>query len=360
MAEERGQVAERLLQVAGLTVAFATDQGSLFAVRGVDLELAAGEVVGIVGESGSGKSVTAQALLRLLPPHARVSARRLLFQGRDVLALDRPGLQRLRGGLIGMIFQEPARSFDPIYAIEGSLAETLLTHRPQLSGEAVHARSVALLEEVGIPEAARRLASYPHQFSGGMLQRVMIAHALAADPELLIADEPTTALDVTVQAQVVELLLRLRAERGLGVLFISHDLALIGQVADRIVVMYGGLVLEEGAAAAVLAEPRHPYTRALLDAHLELGTHYTERPLRAIPGAVPDPLRPEPGCPFAPRCALVEERCGAAVPPVVEERVTGAVGREVVRHRCLLPGSKRDGRHDPAAAPVPAAGEGEC
>ena len=313
-----------LYNVVGLTVTFATERGPLHAVRGVDLEIHAGTVVGLVGESGSGKSVTAQALLRLLPPHAQFTAPRLSFDGEDIVTMRPAGLQRLRGGRVGMIFQEPARSFDPIYSIERSLAETLHTHRPELDPEALHARSVALLEEVGIAEAERRLASFPHQFSGGMLQRVMIAHALAADPDVLIADEPTTALDVTVQAQVVELLLRLRAARGLAILFISHDLALVGQIADRLVVMYGGLVMEQGPAAAVLHAPRHPYTRALLDAHLPLGVHYTEQPLHAIPGTVPDPLHPEPGCPFAPRCALAETRCSRAIPPLVDERVEAA------------------------------------
>ena len=311
-------------EVVGLTVTFATERGPLYAVRGVDLEIHAGTVVGLVGESGSGKSVTAQALLRLLPPHAELRAPRLRFRGTDVLTMPPAELQRLRGGRVGMIFQEPARSFDPIYSIERSLAETLHAHRPELDPEALRARSVALLQEVGIAEAERRLASFPHQFSGGMLQRVMIAHALAADPEVLIADEPTTALDVTVQAQVVELLLRLRAARRLAILFISHDLALVGQIADRLVVMYGGLVMEQGPAAAVLHTPRHPYTRALLDAHLPLGVHYSEQPLHAIPGNVPDPLHPEPGCPFAPRCAVAEARCSRAIPPLVAEQVDGA------------------------------------
>ena len=310
-----------LCEAAGLTVTFATDRGPLQAVRGVDLEIHAGAVLGVVGESGSGKSVTALALVRLLPPHARATAGRLRFRGEDVTAMRPADLRRLRSSHVGMIFQEPARSFDPIYSIERSLAETLRAHDPDLQDAAVRDHSVRLLEEVGIAEAARRLGSFPHQFSGGMLQRVMIAHALAADPEVLIADEPTTALDVTVQAQVVDLLLRLRAARRLAILFISHDLALVGQIADRLVVMYGGLVMEQGPAAAVLHAPRHPYTRALLDAHLPLGLHYTEQPLHAIPGTVPDPLHPEPGCPFAPRCALAESRCSHAIPPLVAEQV---------------------------------------
>ena len=346
---ERG--ARPLYQAAQLTVSFATDRGLLQAVRGVDLELHAGEVVGLVGESGSGKSVTALALLRLLPPHARITARRLRFRGEDLVTMRSAALRRLRGGQVGIVFQEPALSFDPIYSIERSLAETLRAHHPELERSARRARCVALLEEVGIPEAASRLGSFPHQFSGGMLQRVMIAHALAGDPEVLIADEPTTALDVTVQAQVVELLRRLRAARRLAILFISHDLALIGQLADRIVVMYGGLVLEQGPAAALLAEPRHPYQRALLDAHLELGAHYTEQPLRAIPGAVPDPLHPEPGCPFAPRCPQAEARCTQAVPPLVQEHVAAprGGGHPPVLHRCVLPGVKASAR--PGLAP---------
>ena len=331
-----------LYEVAELTVTFATDRGPLQAVRGVDLQIHAGEVLGVVGESGSGKSVTALALVRLLPPHARAAAGRLRFRGEDVTAMRPADLRRLRGSHVGMIFQEPARSFDPIYSIERSLAETLRAHAPDLQDEAARDHSVRLLEEVGIAEAARRLGSFPHQFSGGMLQRVMIAHALAAGPELLIADEPTTALDVTVQAQVVELLLRLRAARGLAILFISHDLALVSQVADRILVMYGGLVMEQGPAALVMSEPRHPYTRALLEAHLELGVHYTDRPLRTIPGTVPDPLHPEPGCPFAPRCALAEARCADAIPPLVDERAEGPdeATSLTLRHRCVLPGVK--------------------
>ena len=324
-----------LYRVEGLTVTFATERGLLYAVRGVDLEIPAATVVGVVGESGSGKSVTAQALLRLLPPHAEVAAARMLFRDADVITMPQAELQRLRGGRVGMIFQEPARSFDPIYSIERSLAAAL------------RARSLALLQEVGIAEAERRLASFPHQFSGGMLQRVMIAHALAADPEVLIADEPTTALDVTVQAQVVELLLRLRAARRLAILFISHDLALVGQIADRLVVMYGGMVMEQGPAVAVLQVPHHPYTRALLNAHLPLGVHYTERPLQAIPGNVPDPLDPEPGCPFAPRCEQAEARCARAIPPLVDERMdrpaagtSHAAAGGSIRHRCVLPGVK--------------------
>ena len=329
-----------LYEVAELAVTFTTDRGPLQAVRGVDLEIHAGAVLGVVGESGSGKSVTALALVRLLPPHARATAGRLRFRGEDVAAMRPADLRRLRGGHVGMIFQEPARSFDPIYSIERSLAETLRAHHPDLEPEAVRDRSIRLLEEVGIPGAARRLGSLPYQFSGGMLQRVMIAHALAAGPELLIADEPTTALDVTVQAQVVELLLR--AARGLAILFISHDLALVSQVADRILVMYGGLVIEQGPAAMVLDEPRHPYTRALLEAHLELGVHYTDRPLRTIPGTVPDPLHPEPGCPFAPRCALAEARCARAIPPLVDEseEAPAATADHTLRHRCVLPGAK--------------------
>ena len=294
-----------LYEVAELAVTFATDRGPLQAVRGVDLEIHAGAVLGVVGESGSGKSVTALALVRLLPPHARATAGRLRFRGEDVTAMRPADLRRLRGGHVGMIFQEPARSFDPIYSIERSLAETLRTHHPDLEPEAVRDRSIELLDEVGIPDAARRLASLPHQFSGGMLQRVMIAHALAAGPELLIADEPTTALDVTVQAQVVELLLRLRAARGLAILFISHDLALVSQVADRILVMYGGLVMEQGPAAMVLDEPRHPYTRALRPRHTAVAS-----------GA-----------------GLDEARCGSTWKHA-------AAADHTLRHRCVLPGAK--------------------
>jgi oligopeptide/dipeptide ABC transporter ATP-binding protein len=220
------------------------------------------------------------------------------------------------------------------------LATPILTHAPELPEQEVHRRSVGLLEEVQVPFARERLGNYPHQFSGGLLQRIMIALALAAGPSVLIADEPTTALDVTIQAQIVQLLLSLKARRGLSILFISHNLALVGGVADRIIVMYAGVVLEDGSGADVLGRPLHPYSRALLDSHLDFGDHYAANPLRAIGGTVPDPLRPEPGCPFEPRCPLAVARCRERLPEVRSE----PRGGQEHLHRCLFPGVKESRR----------------
>jgi oligopeptide/dipeptide ABC transporter ATP-binding protein len=328
-----------ILEVSGLRTTFATPAGPLYAVKGVSFGLQQGEVLGIVGESGSGKSVTAHAVLGLLPENATTEGN-VLYEGRSVGAMSRLELRRYRGGEVGMIFQEPGRSFDPIYSIGSALAETILTHEPELPEEEVRQQSVRLLEEVQVPYARERLGNYPHQFSGGLLQRIMIALALAAGPRVLIADEPTTALDVTIQAQIVQLLLSLKQRRGLSILFISHNLALVGGLADRLLVMYAGAVLEDGTSAEVLGRPLHPYTRALLDSHLEFGDHYSRSPLRAIGGTVPDPLRPEPGCPFEPRCPLSVAECRERLP---EARSEARDGREHV-HRCLFPGVKESRR----------------
>jgi oligopeptide/dipeptide ABC transporter ATP-binding protein len=328
-----------LLEIRDLSVQFATTGGPLHAVNGISFYVGEGEVLGVVGESGSGKSVTAHALLGLLPENADISAGEILYGGRSVAAMSSRELRRYRGSEVGMIFQEPGRSFDPIYSIGDTLRETILTHEPELSEVAVRERSLRLLEEVQVPYASERLGGYPHQFSGGLLQRIMIALALAANPKLLIADEPTTALDVTIQAQIIQLLLALKASRGLSIIFISHSLAVVGGAADRILVMYAGLVLENGGSAAVLGRPRHPYTRVLIDSHLAFGDHYSKNRLRAIGGTVPDPLHPEPGCPFAPRCPMVTARCRERVPEVSSEREDG---REHL-HRCIFPGVKEAG-----------------
>jgi peptide/nickel transport system permease protein len=329
-----------LLEVRDLRVQFATSGGALHAVNGVSFALEEGEVLGIVGESGSGKSVTAHALMGLLPENASLPGGEILYRGRPVRAMSREELRRYRGGQVGMIFQEPGRSFDPIYSIGNTLAETILTHEPQLPEEEVRERSVRLLEEVQVPYARERLGNFPHQFSGGLLQRIGIALALAAGPKLLIADEPTTALDVTIQAQIVQLLLSLKESRGLSILFISHNLALVGGLADRILVMYAGHVLEQGSGVEVLGGPLHPYTRALLDSHLEFGDHYSTNPLRAIGGTVPDPLHPEPGCPFEPRCPMAVARCREGLPGVSSE----PRGGQEHLHRCLFAGVKESRR----------------
>lgn len=320
-----------LLEIDNLHVDFATSSGTLHAVRGASLEMGEGEIVGIVGESGSGKSVTASSVLRLLPANGVYAGGDIRYRGRSVFSLSPTELREFRGAEVSMIFQEPGRSFDPIYSVGRAMAETITAHKPNLSEQEVHRRSVELLDEVNVPYPEQRMVNFPHQFSGGLLQRIMIALALASDPKVLIADEPTTALDVTIQAGIMDLLLRLRKERNLGILFITHNLALISKIADRIVVMYGGMVLESGLTRDVLHAPHHPYTRALLNSILSFGRHYTTDQLQIIPGTVPNPYFPEPGCPFAPRCPLVHEPCTSAVPPVVDD------GH---RHRCLLSGVK--------------------
>jgi oligopeptide/dipeptide ABC transporter ATP-binding protein len=321
-----------LLEATNLSVDFATSKGILYAVRGVDLRLQEGELLGIVGESGSGKSVTAHALLRLIPGNGSISGGSVRYRGEDIFSFGREGLRSYRGGEVSMIFQEPGRSFDPIYSVGKAMEETIRAHAPDLDTDTVQKRSVELLKEVHIPFPEERLSNFPHQFSGGLLQRIMIALALASDPKVLIADEPTTALDVTIQAGIIDLLVELKHKRNLAIIFITHNLGLIGAIADRIAVMYHGLVLEQGPAGQVLNHPHHPYTRALLDSILPFGQHHSDEPLKVVRGTVPDPHRPEPGCPFAPRCPLVRDECTAAVPPLVEE-----AGRE---HRCVVPGKK--------------------
>jgi peptide/nickel transport system permease protein len=342
----QGTRAAPILEVDDLRVDFSNGSGILQAVRGVSLALATGECLGIVGESGSGKSVSALAALGLLGKDARVAGK-IRLKGSDVTGLSPEQLRSFRGTVASMIFQEPSRSFDPIYSIGKTFQETLRVKDPSLSPADCEERAVQLLSEVHIPRAGERLKGFPHQFSGGMLQRIMIALALANDPELLIADEPTTALDVTIQAEIIGLLQELRAHRQLSLVFISHNLALVGQIADRILVMYAGLVLEAGPAGQVLSKPRSPYTRALLNALPSWGSHYSREALVTIPGTVPDPMNHAPGCPFAPRCPLAAPRCSAAIPPLVrdegERQVPVASAEEAVgggAYRCVFPGEK--------------------
>ncbi len=321
-----------ILSVDHLSVNFTTAGGLLTAVRDVSFTLGKGEILGIVGESGSGKSVTAHSLMRLLPANGEMATGTIRYGDRKITEMSPAELCSFRGPGAAMIFQEPGRSFDPIYSIGKSLAETLRAHQPDLSDDDVRARSIRLLEEVHIQNPAARLDNFPHQFSGGLLQRIMIAHALASDPEILIADEPTTSLDVTIQDGIIRLLRELRDKRGLSIIFITHDLQLISGFADRLVVMYGGLILEEGPVAEVIARPGHPYTAGLLASLVTFGSHHSRQVLHILEGTPPDPLHPEPGCPFAPRCPLATEDCRQAVPPSREDGAT--------RHRCLFPGNK--------------------
>jgi len=302
-----------LLEISDLAVHFRTERGEMAAVTGLDLVVERGEFVGIVGESGSGKSVTARAVMGLIQPPGRIAAGAIRFDGIDLVGRPDVELQRLRGKRMAMIFQEPMSSLNPVFTVGEQIAEAVRRH-DRLSRGAAWNRAVEMLAKVGIPGAAERAESYPHQLSGGMRQRVMIAMALACNPELLIADEPTTALDVTIQAQILELLHRLREEFHLTMLLITHDLGVVAEQADRVVVMYAGRVVEEAPTASLFARPLHPYTGGLLDSIPELDRAVEDLP--AIEGVVPSPFALPPGCRFAPRCRFVEEACAIAEPPL--------------------------------------------
>ncbi|MEE8204229.1 MAG: ABC transporter ATP-binding protein [Alphaproteobacteria bacterium] len=300
-----------LLDVRDLAVAFPSDAGALRVVDGISYTLAAGRTLGIVGESGCGKTVAALALLRLVPPPGRIVGGQIVFQGANLLDAREAEMGAVRGDRIAMIFQEPMSALNPVYTVGDQIAEVLVAHRG-LGRRAAWSQAVDLLAQVGIPTPQRRAVDYPHRLSGGMRQRVMIAMALACRPALLIADEPTTALDVTVQAQIVELLLRLQDEVGMAVQFISHNLGLISEVADEVVVMYAGRIVERAPAAALMAAPAHPYTRGLLETVPRLDVR--RRRLPAIPGAVPAPGPRPRGCAFRDRCPLAVARCAEAEP----------------------------------------------
>ena len=310
-----------LLRVDGLKTHFHTRDGVVRAVDGVSFDVRPGEILAIVGESGCGKSVTAMSILRLLPmPPARIVAGRIEFEGRDLLGLSEDEMRGVRGNLISMIFQEPMTSLNPVLTIGRQVAEALVLHRG-LSQQAAMARAVELLRKVQIPEAERRVRQYPHELSGGMRQRVMIAMALACGPRLLIADEPTTALDVTIQAQILELMRLMGVETGAAIILITHDLGVVAEMAQRVVVMYAGRKVEEAPVEALFAQPRHPYTVGLLGSMPHLGGSLAEvagqspRRLVEIPGMVPSLKEALPGCLFAPRCPHTSALCRREVPP---------------------------------------------
>ena len=301
-----------LLSITNLTTAFATSRGEITAVEDVSFSLDEGEILGIVGESGSGKSVTALTIMGLLPrPPARIVAGEVRFAGEALIHQSEARLRKIRGSGIAMVFQEPMTSLNPVFSIGEQLMETLRAHE-RLSPRAQRDRAVEMLDKVGIPSPALRLADYPHQLSGGQRQRVMIAIALACRPRLLIADEPTTALDVTIQAQILDLLMDLRDEFGMAIMIITHNMGVIAQTADRVMVMYAGRVVEEAPVARIFDRPSHPYTRGLLDCVPALDQEKDR--LVAIPGTLPDPARRPPGCRYAPRCGLSVEACAAAIP----------------------------------------------
>ncbi len=308
-----------LLTIEGLTVSFPGQHRRVNVVEDVSLAIGRGETIGLVGESGSGKSVTALAVMRLLAPNARIDRGRVRLDGQDMVSLDEPALRRLRGAEIAMIFQEPMTSLNPLFRAGFQIGESLEAHLG-ISRSAARSRAADLMRAVGIPAAERRMDDYPHQLSGGMRQRVMIAMAMACRPKVLIADEPTTALDVTIQAQILTLIARLRDETGMGVLLITHDLGVVAGMARRVVVMYAGLVMEEAGVADLFGAPLHPYTRLLLRAMPRVGKR-AER-LHQIPGTAPPPQNFPAGCRFHPRCPDAIERCRSELPPL-ETRANG-------------------------------------
>jgi peptide/nickel transport system ATP-binding protein len=304
-----------LLEVQDLKTHFFTRDGVVRAVDGVSFSIQPGETLALVGESGCGKSVTSLSIMRLIAtPPGRVVGGSIRFDGRDLLGLSEPGMRKVRGNEISMIFQEPMTSLNPVLTVGHQIAESLVLHRAMSRADAMD-RTIELLRLVNIPEAARRAGEYPHQMSGGMRQRVMIAMALACDPKLLIADEPTTALDVTIQAQILDLMRELQAKTGTAILLITHDLGVVAEMAQRVVVMYAGRKVEEAPVGELFARPRHPYTRGLMNSMPRLGAgHGARQRLQEIPGMVPSLREPLAGCAFAARCTHAVDGCRAGVP----------------------------------------------
>jgi dipeptide transport system ATP-binding protein len=328
-----------LLEIENLSVEFPSTKATMHAVEGVSLRLDAGDVLGIVGESGSGKSVTMMALMGLVPYPGVVRADKLRFDGNDLLALSRSERRKLTGKNVAMIFQEPTTSLNPCFTIGFQLAETLKLHLG-MDRQQAKRRSIELLEQVGIPAPESRLKNYPHQMSGGMNQRVMIAMAIACNPKLLIADEPTTALDVTIQAQILDLLRSLQKERGMALVLITHNMGVVSEMAQRVAVMYAGQIMEEQRAQALFAAPQHPYTEALLAALPERSSGLSR--LATIVGMVPGLYDRPDGCLFAPRCAYAQTSCRAER-PVLREWQGGLV-------RCQFPLNASDENATPARA----------
>jgi oligopeptide/dipeptide ABC transporter ATP-binding protein len=301
------QADPEILEVRDLHTNFRVKDGVVRAVDGISFAVTAGKTVGIVGESGSGKSATSLSIMRLIDPPGWIAGGELLFRGRDLLTLTDREMRRVRGNEISMVFQEPMSALDPVFTVGDQVAEVIRTHR-RISRRAAHRRAIELFKLVGIPEAERRAREYPHNLSGGMRQRVVIAMALANEPALLILDEPTTALDVTIQAQILELVKSIRHELNTTVLLITHDMGVIAEMADEVIVMYGARIMEHGSVHQIIKEPKHPYTQGLLASIPSLGMKGEE--LNIIPGVVPNPLQMPPGCPFAPRCPAAMDKCG--------------------------------------------------
>ena len=306
-----------ILEVKDLRTRFHIAEGTVYAVNGVSFHLNYGETIAVVGESGCGKSVTMMSIMGLIPiPPGEIASGEALYEGRDLLKLSEAEMEDLRGKDIAMIFQDPMTAFNPVLSIGRQLGEPMRVHMA-MDKQAIQQRSIELFEQVGINSPAQRLKEYPHQFSGGMRQRAMIAMALACNPSILIADEPTTALDVTIQAQIVELVQAIRVNMNMSVIWITHDLGVVAEIAERVIVMYAGYILEEARVDDLYEDPRHPYTQALLAALPRIDRHRHSR-LLSIPGAPPNLLAKPTGCPFAPRCVSATERCRNEMPPLVE------------------------------------------
>ncbi len=306
---------DRLLEVTDLKTYFDTDEGVVKAVDGVSFHLDKGETLAVVGESGSGKSVTSLSVMRLIPtPPGRIASGQMLFEGQDLARKSERDMRRIRGNDISMIFQEPMTSLNPVYTVGDQIAEAIVLHQGKSYRDAMKV-AVDMLDLVGIPEPGKRVKNYPHQMSGGMRQRVMIAMALSCGPKLLIADEPTTALDVTIQAQILDLMRKLQREIGMSILFITHDLGVVAEIADRVVVMYAGRAVEEGDVNDIFARPQMPYTLGLMNSipRVDRAAEHQDR-LEAIPGNVPNPLYLPEGCAFHPRCRFATPECKEAIP----------------------------------------------
>ncbi|MDG4821402.1 ABC transporter ATP-binding protein [Asanoa sp. WMMD1127] len=305
-----------LLRIDGLSVEFRTADGVVHAVTDVSLAVAPGEIVAIVGESGSGKTVTAMSVLRLLGKAATVKADAIAFRDTDLRTLSASELRKIRGGPVGMIFQDPMTALNPVMSVGAQVAEAVVLHQRKPDKKAAWQRAIELLRLVGVPDPAQRVKQYPHEFSGGMRQRAMIAMAIANDPDLIIADEPTTALDVTIQAQVLALLKKAQAETGAATILITHDLGIVAELADRVVVMYAGRVVETAGVGELFAEPRHPYTKGLLASLPRMDVDVDQ--LDPIPGNPPNMADPPAGCAFHPRCPMAREVCETDRPPLFE------------------------------------------
>lgn len=305
-----------LLSVRNLRTVFSTEEGEVAAVDGISFDLHAGETLGIVGESGSGKSVTSLSIMRLIPsPPGRIASGEIIFNGEDLLKKSPAEMRKIRGNEISMIFQEPMTSLNPVFTIGDQIMEAIILHQ-KLNKKQARERAIEMLRLVGIPSPERRVDEYPHQLSGGMRQRVMIAMALSCNPKLLIADEPTTALDVTIQAQILELLQRLQKELGMAIILITHDLGVVAGMVDRVIVMYAGKIVEEAPVRDLFRAPKHPYSEGLLGSIPKL--HETQERLQAIEGVVPSPFNMPPGCRFHPRCRYAKPACSQIEPPLME------------------------------------------